>query len=53
MPPERDPQLSIFPAEGPDLPTQFEGLLHLVWEQEAAWRKEDRIDRAARLYREA
>jgi hypothetical protein len=40
-------------AERPDLFTQLEALLHLVWEQEAAWRDEDRIDLAARLYRDA
>jgi hypothetical protein len=53
MSPERDAPLPAWPVEGPDLPTQFEALLHEVWEQEAAWRKEDRIDLAARLYREA
>jgi hypothetical protein len=39
-------------ADGTDLDTQLEALLHQVWEEETAWRKEDRIDLAARLYRE-
>ena len=43
----------IPPVEGPDLDTQLEALLHQVWEEEHAWRDEDRIDLAARLYRES
>lgn len=38
--------------EDPDLASQFEDLLHLVWLNEAAWRKEDHIDLAARLNRD-
>ena len=52
MSPEHDARFSVSRGEGPDLHTQFEALLHQVWEQEAAWREEDRIDMAARLYRE-
>jgi hypothetical protein len=52
MSPEHDAPFSVSRSEGPDLHTQFEALLHQVWEQEAAWREEDRIDMAARLYRE-
>jgi hypothetical protein len=49
MPSERHQRFSISEAERPDLFTQLEALLHQVWEQEAAWTKEDRIDLAARL----
>jgi hypothetical protein len=52
MPSERDQRFSLPPVEGPDLDTQLEALLHQVWEEEHAWRDEDRIDLAARLYRE-
>ena len=31
-----------------DLPTQLEALLDQVWRCEAAWRRDDRIDRAIR-----
>lgn len=34
------------PADVPDLQTQFEDLLHCVWEAEKNWRFFDRIDRA-------
>lgn len=49
MPSERDQQFSVPSVEGPDLYTQLEALFHQVWEQEHAWRDEDRIDLAARL----
>ena len=52
MPSERDERLSTVEAERPDLFTQLEAILHEIWEQESAWRLEDRIDLAARLYRE-
>jgi hypothetical protein len=52
MPSERDQRYPLSPVEGPDLYTQLEALLHQVWEQEHAWSDEDRIDMAARLYRE-
>jgi hypothetical protein len=53
MPSERDQQFSVpSSVEGPDLYTQLEALLHQVWELEDAWRDEDRIDLAARLYRD-
>ena len=53
MPSERDERMSMAEAERPDLFTQLEAMLHEVWEQESAWRREDRIDLAARLYRES
>jgi hypothetical protein len=53
MPSDNGQRFSLAEAERPDLFTQLEALLHQVWEQEAAWRDEDRIDLAARLYREA
>jgi hypothetical protein len=53
MPSERDERLSTVEAERPDLFTQLEAMLHEVWQQESAWRREDRIDLAARLYRES
>ena len=35
-----------FLAPDPDLNTQLESLLHQVWECEAEWRLDDRIDLA-------
>jgi hypothetical protein len=52
MPTARNRRVSPSEAERPDLCTQLEALLHEVWQREAAWRDEDRIDLAARLYRE-
>jgi hypothetical protein len=52
MPSAHNRRFSASEAERPDLCTQLEALLHEVWQQEAAWRDEDRIDLAARLYRE-
>jgi hypothetical protein len=52
MPSDRDDDFTLAEAERPDLFSQLEAILHQVWEQEAAWRDEDRIDLAARLYRE-
>jgi hypothetical protein len=49
---ERSERFTLGEAERPDLCTQLEAILHQVWEQEAAWRDEDRIDLAARLYRD-
>jgi hypothetical protein len=49
---ERDDRFTLAEAERPDLFTQLEAILHLVWQQEAAWRDEERIDLAAKLYRE-
>jgi hypothetical protein len=49
---ERGDRFTPGEPESPDLFTQLEAILHLVWEQEAAWRDEDRIDLAAKLYRE-
>lgn len=34
------------PQECPDLATQLEGLLDAVWEAEANWRFDDRLDLA-------
>ena len=48
---EREERIFTAEAERPDLFTQLEALLHEVWEQESAWRREDRIDLAARCYR--
>ena len=52
MPSNKDQRFSLTEAERPDLFTQLEAMLHQVWEQEAVWRDEDRIDLAARLYRD-
>ena len=52
MPSDHDKHFTLAEAERPDLFTQLEAILHQVWEQEAAWRDEDRIDLAARLYRD-
>jgi hypothetical protein len=49
---ERAERFTLRETERPDLFTQLEAILHQVWEQEAAWRDEDRIDLAARLYRD-
>ena len=47
-----DPEAGDQPAgahdEVLDLQTQLEALLHQVWEQEARWRLEERIDLAVR-----
>ncbi|TMF85922.1 MAG: hypothetical protein E6I08_12740 [Chloroflexi bacterium] len=40
-----------FLAPDPDLNTQLESLLHQVWECEAEWRLDDRIDLALHLPR--
>ena len=40
-----------FLAPEPDLTTQLECLLHQVWECEAEWRLDDRIDLALHLPR--
>jgi len=32
----------------PDLPSQLESLLHVVWECERGWTVEDHVDRLAR-----
>ncbi|MBJ7598990.1 hypothetical protein [Candidatus Nephthysia bennettiae] len=49
---DRSERFTLREAERPDLCTQLEAILHQVWEQEAVWRDEDRIDLAARLYRD-
>jgi hypothetical protein len=36
----------------PDLQTQLEAVLHLVWVQEDHWRREERIDLAVRRVRD-
>ena len=38
--------IARFHAPDPDLQTQLESLLHEVWECEADWRLDDRIDLA-------
>ncbi len=35
-------------VNGPDIHTQFEEILHAVWEGEANWRFDDRLDLATR-----
>jgi hypothetical protein len=37
----------------PDLQTQLEAVLHAVWAEEERWRREERIDLAVRLVRDA
>jgi hypothetical protein len=37
----------------PDLQTQLEGVFHAIWAEEERWRREERIDLAVRLVREA
>jgi hypothetical protein len=37
----------------PDLQTQLEGVLHAIWAEEERWRREERIDLAVRLVRDA
>jgi hypothetical protein len=37
----------------PDLPTQLEALFHQVWIEERRWRRDERIDLAVRLIRDA
>ncbi|HYW27549.1 MAG TPA: hypothetical protein VE953_25480 [Terriglobales bacterium] len=37
----------------PDLQTQLEAVLHAVWTEEERWRREERIDLAVRLVRDA
>jgi hypothetical protein len=44
-----DPQ----PEPPPDLQTQLEGVFHAVWAEEERWRREERIDLAVRLVRDA
>lgn len=51
-PPARNPQPRLHAHEVPDLQTQYEALLDLVWKREAEWRWEERIDQVIRLYRE-
>jgi len=41
------------PEPPPDLQTQLEGVLHAVWAEEERWRREERIDLAVRLVRDA
>jgi hypothetical protein len=41
------------PEPPPDLQTQFEEVLHAVWAEEERWRREERIDLALRLVRDA
>ena len=41
-------QNALVPVESADLPSQLESLLHVVWQCEAEWRVDDRIDLALR-----
>jgi hypothetical protein len=41
------------PEPPADLQTQLEALLDQVWIEEQRWRREERIDRAVRLVRDA
>jgi hypothetical protein len=50
-PAESTPAVKRFLAAEPDLHTQLETLLHEVWECEAEWRFDDRIDLALNLHR--
>ena len=45
-PAEKTAAVERFLATEPDLHTQLETLLHQVWECEAEWRLDDRIDLA-------
>ena len=44
---------SIAPVKAPDLQTQLEDLLDSVWESEANWRLDDRIDLALKRRRDS
>jgi hypothetical protein len=41
------------PEPPPDLQTQLEAVLHAIWAEEERWRREERIDLAVRLVRDA
>ena len=46
-----EPLRRRLPAGPPDLHSQLEGLLDTVWESEANWRLDDRIDLATKSRR--
>lgn len=46
---EESPVTSVSASQAAQLAVQLEDLFHCVWSAEAGWRRDDRIDLAARL----